>query len=126
MALESLRGFKETSIGTKVLQERVKNSDGSINWEETDKARIKHPIFLDHDQDMVSVKLMTSPASEGGEGGQFTDFIELALTQLKYLNNKFPCHENAMTITKLDEALMWQEKRTKDRESRNVEGRNET
>ena len=41
---------------------------------------------------------------------------------IEELNKKFPCRENAVTITKLDEALMWQEKRTKDREARKVEG----
>lgn len=35
---------------------------------------------------------------------------------------RFACRENAVAITKLDEALMWLEKRTKDREKRNVEG----
>ena len=35
---------------------------------------------------------------------------------------KFACRENAMAITKLDEALMWLNKRTADREARAVEG----
>ena len=35
---------------------------------------------------------------------------------------KFKCRENATAITKLDEALMWLNKRTQDREARQVEG----
>ena len=35
---------------------------------------------------------------------------------------KFKCRENAMAITKLDEALLWLNKRTLDRENRKVEG----
>jgi len=35
---------------------------------------------------------------------------------------RFNCRENAMAITKLDEALMWLNKRTQDREARDVEG----
>lgn len=35
---------------------------------------------------------------------------------------KFKCRENAMAITKLDEALLWLNKRTIDRENRKVEG----
>jgi|SRR6185503_21128770 len=35
---------------------------------------------------------------------------------------KFSCRENAVAITKLEEALMWLDKRTKDREARQVEG----
>lgn len=35
---------------------------------------------------------------------------------------RFACRENATAITKLDEALMWLNKRTADREARAVEG----
>ena len=35
---------------------------------------------------------------------------------------RFACRENAVAITKLDEALMWLQKRTADREARGVEG----
>ena len=55
---------------------------------------------------------------------QLTDLIEVAKDMLTYFNDKFPCRENAMTITKLDEALMWQEYRTKNRKDRGVEGTN--
>lgn len=37
-------------------------------------------------------------------------------------NKKFACRENAIAITKLEEALMWLDKRTADREARLVEG----
>lgn len=37
-------------------------------------------------------------------------------------DGKFACRENAVAITKLDEALMWLNKRTQDREERQVEG----
>lgn len=40
------------------------------------------------------------------------------------LNKDFPCRENAMVITKLDEALMWSNKRKQDRIERGVEGFN--
>lgn len=39
---------------------------------------------------------------------------------------RFACRENAMAITKLDEALMWLNKRTADRTARNVEGTHAT
>jgi hypothetical protein len=41
------------------------------------------------------------------------------------LQAKFPCRENALAITKLDEALLWLEKRTRDRVARGVEGKHE-
>lgn len=37
-------------------------------------------------------------------------------------DGKFACRENAMGITKLDEALLWLGKRTAEREAREVEG----
>ena len=54
-------------------------------------------------------------------------FVEMVIAAAKqriefYQNGKFACRENAIAITKLDEALMWLNKRTADRESRKVEG----
>lgn len=123
--INSIKGFKESSIGSKVLSERIKNEDGSINWDKTDEAREDAPIFVDHDVDMISFKMMTKPVSEGGKGCQLTDLIEVALYQLKYLNDKFPCREDAITITKLEEAMIWQRERARNRVERGVEGKNE-
>jgi len=39
-----------------------------------------------------------------------------------YQSSKFKCRENAIAITKLEEALLWLNKRTMDRERRKVEG----
>jgi hypothetical protein len=44
---------------------------------------------------------------------------------LEGLNEKYPCRENAVAITKLDEALLWLEKRTRVRIERGVEGTNQ-
>lgn len=41
-----------------------------------------------------------------------------------YLQSKFPCRENSIVITKLEESLIWLNKRTNDRISRNVKGTN--
>ena len=52
--------------------------------------------------------------------------IQAALGRLKfYQDSKFACRENALAITKLDEALHWCEHRTRDRENRAVEGTHE-
>ena len=83
------------------------------------------PIWIRHPQDTIEVKMMTSTASEGGKGCQVTVFIHMALFILKFLNEKFPCEENKMTIHHLECALFNQKRRTKNRESRGVEGKNE-
>ena len=40
-----------------------------------------------------------------------------------YQASKFKCRENAIAITKLEESLMWLNKRTADRKTRGVEGK---
>ena len=56
--------------------------------------------------------------------------IKMLYKYVKYLfeslNEAFPCRENALTITKIDEAIHWQDARTKDRERRKVEGQNKS
>lgn len=54
-------------------------------------------------------------------------FVETVLAAAKkriehYQESKFNCRENAIAITKIDEALLWLNKRTQDREARRVEG----
>jgi len=43
----------------------------------------------------------------------------------KWMEGKFRCRENSLAITKLEEALMWLERRTANREKRGVEGKME-
>jgi hypothetical protein len=57
------------------------------------------------------------------DGTTNEEVLEVLIDRMKFLNGKFPCKENACCITHLEEALMWLEKRTKDRLKRNVEGR---
>ena len=52
--------------------------------------------------------------------------IEAALGRLEfYQQSEFRCRENALAITKLQEALHWCQHRTRDRERRGVEGTHE-
>lgn len=57
------------------------------------------------------------------DGTTNEEVIEVLLDRMNYLQSKFPCRENAIAITKLDEALLWLNKRTQDRIKRNVEGK---
>lgn len=103
------------------------NESGAMDykWFESE-IRPNFNIFLRHDVDSISFNMLTRPASEGGDLNrcQWSDLVATGLEQLKYLNAKFPCRENSLTITKLEEALMWNDKRTQDRIKRNVEGKN--
>ena len=61
----------------------------------------------------------------GRNGVQVAEALEVVLNQLKGYQDQFPCKENAMSITKIEEAILWQEKRTSDRIKRGVEGKHE-
>ncbi len=57
------------------------------------------------------------------DGTTNEEMLSVLIDRMQYLQTKFPCRENAIVITKLEESLMWLEKRTKDRVARNVEGK---
>ena len=60
----------------------------------------------------------------GWNGCQVDEIIEFTKEFIEGLNSEFPCRENSLAITKLEEALMWLNKRKRDREDRGVEGYN--
>lgn len=51
------------------------------------------------------------------------EVLAVLIDRMHYLQAKFPCRENAIAITNLEQALMWLNKRTADRKARNVEGK---
>ncbi len=57
------------------------------------------------------------------DGTTNEEIIEVLINRLQFLNTKFPCRENSVALTKLDEALLWLNKRTSDRIKRGVEGK---
>ena len=74
---------------------------------------------------IVKFTIQSDPISEVGVNGcQAVDMLEYTKCLFQSLNEAFPCRENALTITKIEEAIHWQEARTKDRLSRQVEGKN--
>jgi hypothetical protein len=57
------------------------------------------------------------------DGTTNEEVLAMLIDRMNYLNKKFPCRENSIAITNLEQALMWLEKRTRDRVARNVEGK---
>jgi len=55
------------------------------------------------------------------DGTTNEEVLAVLIDRMQYLQAKFPCRENAIVITKLEECLMWLYKRTADRQARNVE-----
>lgn len=74
---------------------------------------------------IVSFTIQSDPISEVGVNGcQALDMLKYTKCLFESLNEAFPCRENSLTITKIEEAIHWQEARTRDRERRKVEGQN--
>lgn len=70
------------------------------------------------------VKFQKGPIKENGVNGCCNeDLIAMVIDRLNsFQESPYKCRENALAITKLEEALLWLRKRTMDRERRNVEG----
>lgn len=56
------------------------------------------------------------------DGTTNEEVLEVLIDRLTILNSKFPCRENAIAITHMETALLFLEKRTRDRIKRKVEG----
>jgi len=77
------------------------------------------------------IEWQDGPLGRNGErrdpNGAFVETVIAAAKQRiefyqKAANGKFSCRENALAITKLEEALHWLDHRTREREARQVEG----
>ena len=77
-------------------------------------------------QSVHTLQFQNGPvALAGGVNGiQNEQVISLLCLRLRDLNAKFPCRENSLAITHLEEALHWLEARTASRVSQGVEGQN--
>lgn len=74
---------------------------------------------------IVSFTIQSDPIGEVGINGvQALDILKYSKYLFESLNEAFPCRENSLTITKIEEAIHWQDSRTKDRQKRLVEGTN--
>jgi hypothetical protein len=77
----------------------------------------------------ILIEWQNGPLTTTSPTGAFVEGVILAaIGRLQFYqtasNKRFACRENAIAITKLEEALMWCEERTRGREERGVEGTN--
>lgn len=56
------------------------------------------------------------------DGTTNEEVLAVLIDRILCLNAKAPCRENEICLMHLDTALLWLEKRTRDRQSRGVEG----
>jgi hypothetical protein len=109
-----------TSKYTTVLQEEIFSYNAPnrfiVTKAECENGKPIEPIAEIHFQEW--------PIKECGINGvNNEDIIAMVITRLEHFQkSEYSCRENALAITKLEEALLWLRKRTMGREKRGVEG----
>ena len=83
--------------------------------------------FADRPQDpgqtYIRIKFQAGPLPEGINGCSIEDVIDVLTVRLEgFQKSTFRCRENALAITKLEEAKLWLLERTRKRQVQGVEG----
>lgn len=114
---EDHNGVYVTAIS---MDQNGKNVDGHLYF--IDIPGTKDPTAYSPPQRVI-LEFQNGPVKEAGAKGITNEaLLAILVHRMKHLNEKFSCRENSIVITKLEESLMWLEKRTKDRIARGVEG----
>lgn len=94
--------------------------------EDSDMAADDRYFMLGIDQEpYMHIKWQTGGGrGENGEknGAYIEDVLLAAYRRLYRMNDKYPCRENSLALTKIQEAVMWLDARTADRDYRGVLG----
>lgn len=131
MALETLVGVEEIGGFRVVDMNAIKEKhpemfrpDGSMIYHLFDnEIRPFNFIYVRHDVNSLSFNIQKGPVKQWGVNGiQVVTLIETAKLMIEKLNEKYPCHENTYTIECLKLAIISQDRRTRNREARGVEG----
>lgn len=81
----------------------------------------------EYDQvELCNIQFQNGPIQEFGVNGISGEAL-LAIVEdrlIGFQSGQFACRENAIALTKIQEAMMWLQKRTRDRMARGVEGTN--
>jgi len=87
---------------------------------------VVHENGEDEAQELVVINFQKGPIKENGVNGCCNeDLIAMVIDRLQsFQESPYKCRENAIAITKLEEALQWLNWRTRGREKRGVEGTN--
>lgn len=74
----------------------------------------------------ADVRFQNGPVKERGVNGcHQEDLLAIVIDRLRsFQAGEFSCRENALALTKCEEALHWLEHRTRQRQQRGVEGTN--
>lgn len=77
------------------------------------------------EEEYINIKWQEGTIPDHGVNGvQVIDVIQVALDRVEKLNALYPCKENEDTILMLEQAILHQNLRTRNRKLRGVEGTN--
>lgn len=111
----SIEALLEERDGGAVKIEAVLSRDGTV--------LTGHVYRFTHGLTTQELRFQHGPLSVAGLNGcQTEDVLRVLIHRLIHLDADRPCPENHHALVKLEEALLWLERRTRDRKSRGVEG----
>lgn len=95
-----------------------------VNAESKAEDQINEGYFPEAQYVLSKVDFQEGPIKENGVNGVCNeDLIAMVICRLEHFQrSEYSSRDNAMAITKLEEALLWLGKRTMGREKRGVEG----
>ena len=85
------------------------------------------PAIVNDKAGYIHIKFQCGPIKEHDVNGtSIENVLELLVNRLQgFQKGPFRCRTNALAITKIEEAIMWLEQRTKERLRQGVEGTNQ-
>ena len=116
--------MRKVEIGTEKYTQVFAVDEKEFNANHKYQVRQSHPQIEGHEAILQDVIFQKGPIKENGVNGVSNeDLLVMVIDRLySFQDSPFKCRENAIAITKLEEALMWLGKRTADRERKNIEG----
>lgn len=106
----------------------VLDEPGSGNASHEYEVRFTYPLTgtlgTQPPDNVTKISFQNGPIQEVGVNGISGEaLIAIQIDRLRsFQSGAYACRENAIALTKLEEALMWLQKRTRDRLARGVEG----
>lgn len=107
---------------------KVNPANDTIDIEVTDEpgaGGANHEYSISHpDFGEMNISFQNGPINEKGVNGITQEvLLAIVIDRLEgFQSGQFACRENALALTKIQEAQMWLQKRTLDRMKRGVEG----
>jgi hypothetical protein len=119
----------ESQLNPRIVKHHIVANDSAPQIEiavmdEPGAGGASHRYLLGYADTNQSIKFQEGPIKEAGVNGVTQEaLLAVVIDRLQsFQAGPFPSRENALALTKCQEALMWLQTRTRDRIARGVEG----